>query len=730
MKRIVLSLLLLTLLKINLRAQYPDLPGSGSFNPQTLPTGSYVIAMDNFNQNDGSAVNENQNINMVNGSTTATLTAANQHLYIGMTVSATGIPAGTRLLAISGTTITLSNAATTTANNRGASFGGFRFNLRAYGLLVMLLNNNIKLKWVVNPGKQKDDYDFSVNASRIKPSAGVASDLNFAAGPFVISAADTAGVAALVQTFNGTASNDDVKLYKTNAAVTVDVRYDYFFNGSVWKPKVAILDDGGNSGIHESYLQNAGVPTANYSIEPTAAFITNCYTFASEPHNTSADPAVIQGIRSFVENGSNFLAECAAVRTYELSTLARFQSANGFDNANENGDPDTWTYSNADLAYFQFNGYFGIADEGGSLKDWVIPEAPGNSPVNHFHAYTSGADNGRNYTNASVSKLRPTNEKGGLVFYLGSHSYDGNQDFDINGQRLYLNAMMVPTQTSLKVAAAVTCGNTVTVNCGSSDGPSFAYPLNFTLYRDLAPSGYNAGDPQLGNVVTMTAPNVYQGGISQITAAAPPGSPAYVVVITPAGGCKPNDVQTACGVLAVGFSSFTAKRNGPVAELKWTTSSEQNNRGFQVERMAGTGNWQTAGFVHSLAPGGNSSSALNYVFNDPNNIKTVSQYRIRQVDIDGGNKLSEIRVVPGLDQKDKVILYPNPASDGKINVVFDGVAVRDLSVIDMNGRMIKQMNGITNNHVQVDQLPPGMYTLKITVPATGVRTIEKFVILK
>jgi len=528
-------------------------------------------------------------------------------------------------------------------------------------------------------------------------------------------------------------------MYKTNADVSVDVRYNYSINGVVWRPKAAILDDGGNAQIHESYMINAGVPTSNYSIDLFPGLVTGCYTFATEPHNSNAPNAVIQAISDFVRFGGNFLAECAAVRTYELSALARFQSTNGFDNANENGSPAVVNYTNNDLGYFQINGYFGMGDEGGSLKTWVIPQAPGNAPTNNFHYHTSGTDGGMNYTNASVSKLTTTTQLGGMVFYLGSHSYDGTNDYDINGQRMYLNAFLTPTnpQGALQSTAVTVCNifpNPIKVNTSSVSGPAAAYPLTFTLYEDLAPAGYNVGDPQLGNVVTMTAPNTYQGGISQITAPNANVAKNYVVAIRPFLGCfQPKYILSSCTPpLAVSFLNFTAARNSAMVNLKWTTATEQNSKGFNVERMLGNGNWETIGFVNSRANGGNSNDELNYAFSDFNTFKGISQYRLKQVDFDNQAKLSEIRAVRGQDQKGGgVVVYPNP-SEGKVNVQFENAAgtMHDATLNDMSGRIIKQWKGISSNAIQIENLSPGMYSLRIVNRETGDQFIEKIMVNK
>lgn len=185
--------------------------------------------------------------------------------------------------------------------------------------------------------------------------------------------------------------------------------------------------------------------------------------------------------------------------------------------------------------------------------------------------------------------------------------------------------------------------------------------------------------------------------------------------------------------LPVLLKSFTASRNQQSANvvLKWTSSTEINNAGFEIQRNMGNDNWQTIGFVNSQAPGGNSISDISYSYDDFNNSKSVSQYRLRQIDFDSRVKYSEIRSVRGLDQKGGIIIYPNPTNDGKVNVIFeDKNTIHDISVVDMSGRMVKQMKNITSNSIQIDNLTPGMYTIRIVVPATGEQAVEKILVNK
>jgi len=197
----------------------------------------------------------------------------------------------------------------------------------------------------------------------------------------------------------------------------------------------------------------------------------------------------------------------------------------------------------------------------------------------------------------------------------------------------------------------------------------------------------------------------------------------------PGGGLIPCGEQFP---LPVNFKSFTATRNKNIVGLKWTTASENNSLGFEIQRLIGGASWQTVSFVYTLAPTGNSGSDISYSYSDVNPTKGVTQYRIRQVDMDQKSKFSEIRAVRGDGQTGKTIVFPNPVSGGgKINVIFeDADGTRDVSLIDLNGRVIKQWESVTNNNLQIENLIPGFYNLKVIVRETGKQTVEKIVVNK
>jgi hypothetical protein len=321
--------------------------------------------------------------------------------------------------------------------------GGY-FNLKTYGLIVHLLNNNIKVKWAIRAGKAKDAADFSGTAVRILPTeAALPSVYNFLAGPFVIAAADTNGVAAIIQNFytvNGLSGNDRPAVYRlTLASMNVDIRYD--LTGFI--PKGAVLNDGDNTPVHLGYMANCAIPTTNYSVASALDLLTRCYSFASEPHidDTVMNTSFVDAVRIFVSYGGNFLAQCEAVLSYENWSTGHFQSTNGITKVNLNITSAQTVYTNPDLAYSQYHGVFHIR-QGGSVRNWVL--SSGSSYQNNAHNHATGPSN--TPVGASVSKINSATQAGGLIFYIGNHEFASTTAIEsINGIRMYMNAFLTPT---------------------------------------------------------------------------------------------------------------------------------------------------------------------------------------------------------------------------------------------------------------------------------------------
>ena len=184
-----------------------------------------------------------------------------------------------------------------------------------------------------------------------------------------------------------------------------------------------------------------------------------------------------------------------------------------------------------------------------------------------------------------------------------------------------------------------------------------------------------------------------------------------------------------CVPLPVSFGSFNAQRNRSNVILTWETETESNSRGFELQRELGDNKWQSIAFIPSKAEGGNSTSVIRYEHTDLNSYRGISNYRIRQVDFDGQMMISPVRSVRGEGQPNGTVVFPNPSTNGQVNVIFESVRDQmDLNLVDMSGRILKQWQNYSDNSLQITNLQPGMYNLRIINRNTGVVSNEKIVV--
>ncbi|NUN07648.1 MAG: S8 family serine peptidase [Ignavibacteriaceae bacterium] len=105
--------------------------------------------------------------------------------------------------------------------------------------------------------------------------------------------------------------------------------------------------------------------------------------------------------------------------------------------------------------------------------------------------------------------------------------------------------------------------------------------------------------------------------------------------------------------------TFIAGQEGGDITLKWQTVSENNNKGFEIQRSPDKSNWKSLAFVD-----GNGTTLLphSYQYTDKSAPVGRNYYRLKQIDFSGGISYSEVlearKILPGeftLYQN-----YPNP----------------------------------------------------------------------
>ena len=196
---------------------------------------------------------------------------------------------------------------------------------------------------------------------------------------------------------------------------------------------------------------------------------------------------------------------------------------------------------------------------------------------------------------------------------------------------------------------------------------------------------------------------------------------------------SPFTIGGSASALPVTLMNFTAKATPErTAALNWATESESLNKGFAIERQASNvnGKYERIGYVASRAINGNSQTALYYNFIDmhPGTGETVF-YRLAQEDMDGKISYTEVRVVKFNGQTVSMI-YPNP-STGLINISRTANGSKmNIQVTDMSGKLIQQINNVTDSNYKLNINYSGMYNIKLIYPETGEQTIQKIVVQK
>lgn len=84
--------------------------------------------------------------------------------------------------------------------------------------------------------------------------------------------------------------------------------------------------------------------------------------------------------------------------------------------------------------------------------------------------------------------------------------------------------------------------------------------------------------------------------------------------------------------LPVELSSFISSVSGNNVILNWSTFSEINNSGFDVERTNSDNEWIKTRFVKGA---GNSNSGNSYSFTERNLLQGVYKFRLKQIDFTG-----------------------------------------------------------------------------------------------
>ena len=202
--------------------------------------------------------------------------------------------------------------------------------------------------------------------------------------------------------------------------------------------------------------------------------------------------------------------------------------------------------------------------------------------------------------------------------------------------------------------------------------------------------------------------------------------------------------------LPVDLVSFTASISDETVTLVWTTASETNNDGFRVERAtesldvngstngaeANSLRWAEVGAVTGT---GTTTDAQTYRFRDasvPFQARTLS-YRLRQIDVDRGESLSDpVRVTRDTPEALELRApFPNPArSVVTLQYALPEAGAVALELYDVLGRRVATFDrgtlaaGPVEQRLDTSGLPSGLYFLRLVT--SGQMRTARFTVVR
>lgn len=213
----------------------------------------------------------------------------------------------------------------------------------------------------------------------------------------------------------------------------------------------------------------------------------------------------------------------------------------------------------------------------------------------------------------------------------------------------------------------------------------------------------------------------------------------------PNGGCIPftalgdtdigpsttNTVSIPCSDLPVELTAFNAESKGDAIALNWTSATELNFDGYQLERSLNGVDFEKLAWIQGAE---NSIEERKYNYLDIAVKGGITYYyRLKMIDLDEAFQYSPVRSAQINGKREAIEIFPNPTSEA-ISVTIDVPNDDRVNIrfYDATGKVaferVQDLNE-GNNALEFDLtgLPTGLY--RIVVAGSQIRATESVVVM-
>jgi len=388
--------------------------------------------------------------------------------------------------------------------------------------------------------------------------------------------------------------------------------------------------------------------------------------------------------------------------------------------------PSQWRHETIDLsAYAGVNNVFiafrGVSAFGNNLwiDNFIVTNADG------YCTSTVGAPGSFSCNPIVSTNMITTGDPSGGVLSVTEH----------------LNQDPVPSLATPKIAVNTTAttqdGSIFTPNI---IGPDAWFTVSYTGNDQFGYAGYNLSIDVSGFISVLDITKLYIVKRSDLTG-------SWIALNTTSSG----STLTASGLttfsdfgvggdslqnpLPVELSSFISTVNGRNVSLDWSTASETNNSGFDIERSTGNDQWTRIG---NVSGNGTTGSPKSYSFTDRGLSSGKYNYRLKQIDYNGNFHFYELsnEIQIGIPEKFELSQnYPNPFNPAtNINYNIPADSKVSIKIFDMSGKEVSilvneyKSAGYYSVNFNASALSSGVYFYSIT--ADNFTATKKMMLIK